>query len=115
MVEKFTICVFEWVASNSQWIPFDALFVDVNLFEVSEEKASQMFEDKSLLINHGESSFGARMFEHDDLADEAENLMIKLKFFTYKLTTFLIHNGISTLLKNGPAAYKEYYLRKMKI
>ena len=74
-----------------------------------------MSEDKSLLINHVGSSFGARMFKHDDLADEANNLMIKLKFLTYKLRTFLIHNGISTLLKNGPAAYKEYYLRKMKI
>ena len=59
MEEKFTICVFEWVASNSQWIPSDSLFADVNLFKVSEEKASQMSEDKSLLINHLESSFGA--------------------------------------------------------
>ena len=73
-----------------------------------------MSEDKSLLINHVESSFGAMMFEHDDLADEAENLMIDLKFLTYKLRTFLIRNGISTLLKNGPVAYKEYYLRQMK-
>ena len=29
------------------------------------------------------------MFEHDDLADEAENLMIKLKFLTYKLGTIV--------------------------
>ena len=55
------------------------------------------------------------MFEHHDLAEEAENLMIKLKFLTYKLRNFLVCNGISTLLKNGPAAYKEYYLRQMKI
>ena len=74
-----------------------------------------MSEDKSLLINRVESSFGARMFEHDDLANEAENLMIKLKFLTYKHRTFLIRNGISTLFKNGPTAYKEYYLRQMKI
>ena len=90
MEEKFTICVFERVASNSQWIPFNALFVDVNLFKVSEEKAFQMSEDKSLLINHVGSIFGARMFEHDDLADEAENLMIKLKFLTYKLGTMFL-------------------------
>ena len=74
-----------------------------------------MSKDKSLLINHVESSFGARMFENDDLADEAKNLMIKLKFLTYKLRNFLIRNGISTLFKNGPATYKEYYLRQMKI
>ena len=48
-----------------------------------------MSEDKSLSINHVESSFGARMFEHDDLADEAENPMIKLKFLTYKLGTIV--------------------------
>lgn len=97
------------------WPLYRGFFVDVNLFKVSEEKASQMPEDNSLLRNHVESSFGARMFEDDDLADEAENLMIKLKFLTYKLRTFLIRNGISTLFKNGPAAYKEYYLRQMKI
>ena len=53
--------------------------------------ASQMSKDKILLINHVESSFGARMFEHDDLADEDENLMIKLKFLTYKLRKSNIH------------------------
>lgn len=97
------------------WPLYRGFFVDVNLFKVSEEKASQMSKDKSLLLNHVESSFGARMFEHDDLADEAENLMIKLKFLTYKLRTFLIRNGLSTLFKNGHSAYKEYYLRQMKI
>ena len=60
---------------------------------MSEEKASQNYEDKSLLINHVESSFGAMNFEHDDLAEEAENLMIKLKFLTYKLGTIFFCCG----------------------
>ena len=57
-----------------------------------------MFEDKSLLINHVESSFGARMFEHDDLADEDENLMIKVKSdgnkLGWKLKGFGLQNGM---------------------
>ncbi|KAJ6969377.1 hypothetical protein NC653_037136 [Populus alba x Populus x berolinensis] len=51
----------------------------------------------------------------DGLADDDANLMIKLKFLTYKLRTFLIRNGLSTLFKDGPSAYKAYYLRQMKI
>ncbi|KAG7528705.1 hypothetical protein ISN45_Un118g000040, partial [Arabidopsis thaliana x Arabidopsis arenosa] len=53
--------------------------------------------------------------EKDGLADGDVNLMIKLKFLTYKLRTFLIRNGLSILFKEGPAAYKTYYLRQMKI
>ncbi|CAI9302016.1 unnamed protein product [Lactuca saligna] len=32
-----------------------------------------------------------------------------------QLRTFLIHNGLSILFKEGPIAYKTYYLRQMKI
>ncbi|KAE8656713.1 putative exonuclease V-like [Hibiscus syriacus] len=32
-----------------------------------------------------------------------------------RLRTFLIRNGLSVLFKDGPAAYKAYYLRQMKI
>ncbi|KAJ6303765.1 hypothetical protein OIU77_017608 [Salix suchowensis] len=32
-----------------------------------------------------------------------------------QLRTFLIRNGLSTLFKDGPSAYKAYYLRQMKI
>ncbi|CAN1281669.1 tRNA ligase 1 [Linum perenne] len=51
----------------------------------------------------------------DSLADDDANLMIKLKFLTYKLRTFLIRNGLSVLFKDGPSAYRTYYLRQMKI
>jgi hypothetical protein len=49
--------------------------------------------------------------EKDGLADDDANLMIKMKFLTYKLRTFLIRNGLSILFKDGAAAYKTYYLR----
>eukprot|EP01018_Ginkgo_biloba_P015904 Gb_26327 [translate_table: standard] len=96
------------------WPLYRGFFVDVNLFKVPAEKAIQMSVDKSLLLDNMESNFGARLFEHDGLADEAENLMIKLKFLTYKLRTFLIRNGLSTLFRHGPTAYKEYYMRQLK-
>ncbi|KAL0417753.1 UNVERIFIED_CONTAM: tRNA ligase 1 [Sesamum radiatum] len=50
----------------------------------------------------------------DDLADEDANLMIKLKFLTYKIRTFLIRNGLPILFKQGEAAYRTYYLRQMQ-
>ena len=61
-------------------------------------EASQMSKDKSLLINHVEYSFGARMFEYDDLADENENLMIKVKSdgnkLGWQLKGFGFQNGM---------------------
>ncbi|GJZ07019.1 tRNA ligase 1 [Tanacetum coccineum] len=50
------------------------------------------------------------------LADTDANLMIKLKFLTYKLRTFLIRKGLSELFKkeDGLAAYKTYYIRQME-
>ncbi|WZZ56798.1 hypothetical protein YC2023_056905 [Brassica napus] len=47
----------------------------------------------------------------DGLDDADTNLMIKLKFLTYKLRTFLIRNGLSILFKEGPASYRAFYLR----
>eukprot|EP00250_Pteridium_aquilinum_P013800 c21581_g1_i1 orf=128-3352(+) len=48
------------------------------------------------------------------LADESENLMLKLKFLPYKIRTFLIRNGLSTLFQSGFPAYRKYYLRQMR-
>ncbi|KAI4979000.1 hypothetical protein ZWY2020_015753 [Hordeum vulgare] len=41
--------------------------------------------------------------------------MVKLKFLTYKIRTFLIRDGLSTLLEKGTSAYRTYYLRQMEI
>ncbi|XP_057248037.1 tRNA ligase 1 isoform X3 [Beta vulgaris subsp. vulgaris] len=77
-------------------------FVDINLYRESNQTDG----------NNANSNDDAT--QADKLADEDTNLMVKLKFLPYKLRTFLIRNGLSTLFKDGPAAYKAYYLRQMK-
>ncbi|KAF8395227.1 hypothetical protein HHK36_019169 [Tetracentron sinense] len=95
------------------WPLYRGFFVDINLFKVNKERAAEIAKDSDVLVKNtnGRCSTSGT----DGLADEDANLMIKLKFLTYKLRTFLIRNGLSTLFKEGPAAYKAYYLRQMKI
>ncbi|KAI3899528.1 hypothetical protein MKW92_026618 [Papaver armeniacum] len=90
----------------------ERFFVDINLFKVSKDKAAEYNNVQSKNANGSSetSTSGA-----DGLADEDANLMIKLKFLTYKIRAFLIRNGLSILFKDGPAAYRTYYLRQMKI
>ncbi|KAL4592202.1 hypothetical protein LXL04_005189 [Taraxacum kok-saghyz] len=94
------------------WPLYRGFFVEINLFKASKEKASQISQNTpDVEKNHKNDNETIK----NDLADEDANLMIKLKFLTYKLRTFLIRNGLSILFKEGPAAYKTYYLRQMKI
>uniref|UniRef100_A0A1D1ZEG4 Glutamate-ammonia-ligase adenylyltransferase n=2 Tax=Anthurium amnicola TaxID=1678845 RepID=A0A1D1ZEG4_9ARAE len=97
------------------WPLYRGFFVDINMFKVSKEKASELTKDSNFLLKNinGTSSNGTTAVT-DSLADEDSNLMIKLKFLTYKLRTFLIRNGLPILFKDGPLAYKTYYLRQMK-
>ncbi|KAL6979294.1 hypothetical protein U1Q18_020959 [Sarracenia purpurea var. burkii] len=81
--------------------------------QASKEKAAEMAKTGNDLLIKVNNSNGTST--KDGLADEDANLMIKLKFLTYKLRTFLIRNGLPILFKQGPAAYKTYYLRQMKI
>ncbi|WMV56323.1 hypothetical protein MTR67_049708 [Solanum verrucosum] len=84
-----------------------SFFVDLDLFKVNEKKTAEMAGSSNQVVkNEAEDS---------SLADEDANLMVKMKFLPYKLRTFLIRNGLSTLFKEGPSAYKAYYLRQMKI
>ncbi|XP_022157928.1 tRNA ligase 1 [Momordica charantia] len=93
------------------WPLYRGFFVDINLFKANKDKAAEIMKSKSNLMEvEGNGILG-----RDGLADEDANLMIKLKFLTYKLRTFLIRNGLSILFKEGPAAYKAYYLRQMKL
>ncbi|PKA45602.1 hypothetical protein AXF42_Ash010941 [Apostasia shenzhenica] len=96
------------------WPLYRGFFVDIDLFKVSKDKASELSKESHALLKNvnGSSDYGSTT---DGLADEDANLMIKLKFLTYKLRTFLIRNGLSILLKDGPSAYKTYYLRQLKI
>ncbi|XP_021746101.1 tRNA ligase 1-like [Chenopodium quinoa] len=94
------------------WPLYRGFFVDIHLFKGSKHRASDNGEEMSDDNNVNISSDAS---EADSLADEDANLMVKLKFLTYKLRTFLIRNGLSILFKDGSAAYKAYYLRQMKI
>ncbi|KAI8573733.1 hypothetical protein RHMOL_Rhmol01G0299200 [Rhododendron molle] len=95
------------------WPLYRGFFVDINLFKANKEKVAEMAKNSNDLVENVNNSDGTS--RKDGLADEDANLMIKLKFLTYKLRTFLIRNGLPILFKQGPAAYKTYYLRQMKI
>ncbi|CAL9099126.1 unnamed protein product [Musa acuminata var. zebrina] len=97
------------------WPLYRGFFVDVNLFKVNKERATDFAKDSNSLLKNINGNLEASSLVADGLADEDANLMIKLKFLTYKLRTFLIRNGLSILFKDGPSAYKTYYLRQMKI
>lgn len=126
--------------------------MDIHLFKANKDSTNELVENtSSLLKNTNISSTSSTTV--DGLADEDANLMIKLKFLTYKvfsvqfkvlctyrtidnictmillyyfcfkfyrrymypsnlqLRTFLIRNGLPILFKEGPSAYRTYYLR----
>nr|DAD27929.1 TPA_asm: hypothetical protein HUJ06_029397 [Nelumbo nucifera] len=66
------------------WPLYRGFFVDVNLFKVNKEKAAEIAKDCNILEKsiNGNSNPKA---SGTDLADEDANLMIKLKFLTYKV------------------------------
>ncbi|XP_031100261.1 tRNA ligase 1 isoform X1 [Ipomoea triloba] len=89
------------------WPLYRGFFVDLNLFQANGETAADILKGSSQMVKGDD--------DNNSLADEDANLMVKLKFLTYKLRTFLIRNGLPILFKQGPMAYKTYYLRQMKI
>lgn len=97
------------------WPLYRGFFVDVNLFKANNKKAAELSKDSNTLLKNIDGALDSSSSTKDGLADEDSNLMVKLKFLTYKIRTFLIRNGLSTLFKDGPSAYKTYYLRQMKI
>ncbi|KAG7653471.1 tRNA ligase phosphodiesterase [Arabidopsis suecica] len=97
----------------SLWPLYRGFFVDINLFKSNKGRDLMALKSIDNAVKDASENDGQR--EKDGLADGDANLMIKLKFLTYKLRTFLIRNGLSILFKEGPAAYKTYYLRQMKI
>uniref|UniRef100_A0A453AW09 Uncharacterized protein n=1 Tax=Aegilops tauschii subsp. strangulata TaxID=200361 RepID=A0A453AW09_AEGTS len=97
------------------WPLYRGFFVDVNLFKANNKKAAELSKDSNTLLRNINGALDSSLSSKDGLADEDSNLMVKLKFLTYKIRTFLIRNGLSTLFKDGPSAYRTYYLRQMKI
>lgn len=96
------------------WPLYRGFFVDVNLFKANNKKAAELAKDGNTLLKNINGALDSNGSVVDGLADEDSNLMVKLKFLTYKLRTFLIRNGLSTLFKDGPSGYRTYYLRQMK-
>lgn len=59
-------------------------FIDVNLFKANKERATEISRSSNM-VEHSSSSTSAK----DGLADEDANLMIKLKFLTYKVSLLI--------------------------
>ncbi|XP_047337550.1 tRNA ligase 1 [Impatiens glandulifera] len=93
------------------WPLYRGFFVDINLSKDGKQKDTENLRNN----NDPEKSAHDNGSAVNDLADDDANLMIKLKFLTYKIRTFLIRNGLSILFKEGPGAYKSYYQRQMNI
>lgn len=92
------------------WPLYRGFFVDVSLFDAGQKQTSI-----ASLSENFQNNLHVIMGQTDVLADESENLMLKLKFLPYKIRTFLIRNGLSTLFRSGFPAYRKYYLRQMEI
>lgn len=60
-------------------------FLDINLFKVNKERATELAKDNNALLKNINGSCDSGTLASDDLANEDENLMIKLKFLTYKV------------------------------
>ena len=60
-------------------------FVDVNLFKESKERKAEIGKSRVGVVNSDNGNVGA--VGADSLADEDANLMVKLKFLTYKVGT----------------------------
>jgi hypothetical protein len=83
--------------------------VDISIYNATAV-APSLIEERASLVDGNEVDTG-----DDVMADGSENLMLKLKFLPYKLRTFLIRNGLAILFSKGLPAYKDYYMRQMKI
>ncbi|KAL0460237.1 UNVERIFIED_CONTAM: tRNA ligase 1 [Sesamum latifolium] len=93
------------------WPLYRGFFVDLNLYKANKGRSGEFSKETNALPETGGTNGESGK---DDLADEDANLMIKLKFLTYKIRTFLIRNGLPILFKQGEAAYRTYYLRQMQ-
>lgn len=78
-----------------QCLPFlSGFFIDINLFKANKEKAAELGKNRTSSIDGGSSAASGK----DGLADEDANLMIKLKFLTYKVNVNLgIHETVKIL------------------
>ena len=66
-------------------IPWLGFFVDVNLFKANNKKAAELAKDGDALLKNINGALDSNSSAVDGLADEDSNLMVKLKFLTYKV------------------------------
>jgi hypothetical protein len=66
-------------------IPWLGFFVDVNLFKATNKKAAELAKDGDALLKNISGALDSNSSAVDGLADEDSNLMVKLKFLTYKV------------------------------
>lgn len=59
-------------------------FVDIDMFKLNKEKAAELVKDGNMLLKNINGSDVSSSVS-DGLADEDANLMVKLKFLTYKV------------------------------
>ncbi|URE03204.1 hypothetical protein MUK42_21425 [Musa troglodytarum] len=85
------------------WPLYRGFFVDVNLFKVNKERATDFAKDSNSLLKNINGNLEASSLVTDGLADEDANLMIKLKFLTYKMKIW------------GTSAGKQRELSKMAV
>ena len=70
-------------------------FVDVNLFKESKERKAEIGKNRVDAVNSDNGNDGA--LGADSLADEDANLMVKLKFLTYKVGSQLLFTDAYTV------------------
>lgn len=60
-------------------------FIDINLFKVTKEKAAELAKDSNSMLKNINGATESDSLSTNGLADEDANLMVKLKFLTYKV------------------------------
>lgn len=85
-----TLCITSFIIffKELNYFSIAGFFVDINIFK-GKEKTSELSDDNDSLLKNmsGSSTSGSALTE--SLADEDTNLMIKLKFLTYKVSFIL--------------------------
>lgn len=71
------------IVASQYFFLSSGFFIDINIFKASKEKASEIAKTVKDMKNVVESNDTS---DRDGLADEDANLMIKLKFLTYKVS-----------------------------
>uniref|UniRef100_A0A8R7QPL3 tRNA ligase phosphodiesterase domain-containing protein n=2 Tax=Triticum urartu TaxID=4572 RepID=A0A8R7QPL3_TRIUA len=95
------------------WPLYRGFFIHINLCKANNKKGAELSEDSNTSLEIIDGAVDSSSSAQDGLAGEDSSLMLKLKFLKYKIRTFLIRDGLSTLFNDGPSKYRVYYLKHM--